>query len=129
MKRYFLVKRVMIFFVIGFAITIYSCKHEPIIPDQPEISFSHDIMPIIAANCQSSGCHGLINPEEIQLLTYDDMVDGELVIPYNTNQSELYRAITTSSGEDAMPRAPQSPLSNTQIKLIYVWIKQGAKNN
>lgn len=129
MKRTLLVKDVMLLFFIGGLITIYSCKHEPVIPEQPAISFSHDVMPIIAANCQESGCHGQINAEEIQLLTYADIVNGELIVPNNVNQSELYRAITTSFGEDAMPRPPQNPLSDAQIKLIYLWIMQGAKDN
>lgn len=129
MRKKMLVNIVMLIALTGLVIFIHSCKHEPVIPDQPEISFSRDIMPIVAANCQSSGCHGTVNQEEIQLLTYNDFVNDELVVPYNTKQSELYRAITSSSGEDAMPPSPQNPLSDTQIKMIYLWIMQGAKNN
>lgn len=129
MKSNLLFKRLMIILVIGASIVITACKHEPVIPELPAISFSHDVMPIIVANCQSSGCHGQINPEEFQLLSYSDFFHEELIVPYNANQSELYRAITTTTGEDAMPRPPQNPLSEAQIRIIYLWIMQGAKDN
>jgi hypothetical protein len=41
------------------------------------------------------------------------------------NDSEIYKAITKTSGEDKMP--PDQPLSADNRTLIRLWIEQGAK--
>lgn len=103
-----------------------SCKHPSEIPPEPAISFSQQVQPIIIGNCTRSGCHGQENPEEFQLLTYDDVMANGEISPGNSDNSKLYRAIT-ARGEDPMP--PDRKLSEEDILTIYIWIQQGAKNN
>lgn len=108
------------------ALFLFHCSHDPVIPATPEISFSSQVLPVITSNCASGGCHNGHYYEELSPLTsYSEIV--ALVVPGNAHKSELYKVITTLSGENAMP--PQGPLTEDQIRNIYVWISQGAKNN
>jgi hypothetical protein len=103
-----------------------ACKHETVIPETP-VTYSGDIAPILAGSCQFSGCHGTQNPEELELLTYDDV--KRIVKVGNPDNSKLYEVVTARSGEEAMPRSPYPTLSDRQKLLIKVWILQGALNN
>ncbi len=89
------------------------------------MSFANDIEPIIIGNCTQSGCHGT-GGQRMQLLTYNDIVKE--VSAGNPNNSNLYDVIT-SNEIGTMPKPPNPRLSNTQIKMIYLWIAQGAQNN
>ena len=103
-----------------------SCRHQPVVPDQPAISFSSDILPIIGGNCMSSNCHG---GEAFDLSNYDDFTKERRITPYKPYNSNIYISITTTSGENMMPPSPQKPLTDEQINTIYLWILQGALNN
>ena len=103
-----------------------SCKHP--VPEGPPMSFSKDVQPIITANCTQSGCHGTTNTQEFTLLSYDDVIRHGRVRPGDALKSELYQVITENDPEDRMPR-DNPPLSDGQIKTIYLWIQQGALNN
>lgn len=107
---------------------IGSCTHEPVLPEQ-KISFNSQILPIIQGSCQFSGCHGAVHPERFQLATYQDLMDEHLVVALKPHESKFYTSVTTISGEDKMPRDPYPALTDKQIKMIYVWIAQGAENN
>jgi len=100
-----------------------SCRHEAIIPSSPAISYKNEVEPIIKGSCALSGCHGT-NFEHISLTNYDEI--RSQVTPGDAPHSKLYKAIT-KLGPGQMP--PDQPLSEAQLKLIYVWIMQGAKNN
>lgn len=106
---------------------VLSCKHEPTIPSTP-VSFSNDVLPIVAGNCQMPGCHGPIDHEEFKLVDYNDFMKDDLIVPLKPHSSKIYEAIL-SSGENQMPRPPYARLTNEQIKTIYTWILQGAPNN
>lgn len=110
------------------AIAFYSCKHEPVLPEQ-QVSFNADIMPIIQQGCWHAGCHGDSLNSEFKLTDYDKIMDKCEVTPGEPFNSKLYEVITLTSGEDKMPQAPYPALTERQIKLIYIWIAQGAKNN
>lgn len=109
------------------AIAIFSCRHEPVLPEH-EVSFSQEIMPIIQLSCQHAGCHGDTLYEQPRLIDYESVMDVGDVKAGNPKDSKLYEVITTAEQEDRMPPAPYT-LSDRNIKLIYIWIAQGAKNN
>jgi uncharacterized membrane protein len=46
----------------------------------------------------------------------------------NAHRSKLYRVITNRSFQ-TMPPSGYSEVSAEDIKLLYIWIEQGAKNN
>ncbi len=100
-----------------------SCRHKAVIPETQVISYNDQIAPIITSNCaSSSGCH---DAQSHRALSSHDKVMS-YVSAGNAHSSELYKAIT-SLGADQMP--VDKPLNEDQIKLIYVWIMQGAQNN
>ena len=116
-------------FTLSLGIFLCSCRHEPVIPDQPQVSFANDVNPIISGNCTQSGCHGGNDPEAFSLDSYDKLMKHDNVVAGKPHSSKIYESITKLSGEDLMPRSPYPRLSNQQIETIYLWILQGAKNN
>ena len=122
-------KRSFILFSIFFLTSFFylSCRHEPLTPlsDAPVMSFANDIEPIMISNCTQSGCHGA-GGQRRELITYQDILSE--VSPGNPHGSNLYDLITANE-IGTMPKPPNPRLSNTQIKMIYLWILQGAQNN
>lgn len=107
-------------------LALTSCKHDPIIPEVV-VSYTNDIAPMMAANCGDVGCHGTVNPEELQLTTYDQVAG--MVTPGKPQESKLYKIITQGGLEEPMPPPDRPRVPDEQIKLLYAWILQGAKNN
>ena len=97
----------------------------------PSVSFSKDIVPIFTTSCAiNSSCHsGSKNTgDNVDLdssAAYSSIAAKQLVMVSNPAASLLY--VEISSG--IMPKAPNSPLSASQISLVLTWIKQGAQNN
>jgi Planctomycete cytochrome C len=108
------------------SISLNSCKHEVDLTGIPEISFSTDIQLILSGNCTMSGCHGTDAQSEFSLTTYNDVINNGDVSKGNANNSDLYKVLL-EEGEDRMP--PTGPLTDLQIKKVYLWIEQGAKDN
>jgi len=102
---------------------LQSCKHEPVIPDNPQISFQSQVLPIIRNNCTTSGCHDGYSRLK-SLVYYDNIM--LYVTPKNASKSDLYKRITKLNS-NKMP--VNGNLSESQILLIYTWIMQGAQNN
>jgi uncharacterized membrane protein len=107
-------------------LTIQACVSDPDLENYPVVSFKNEVQPIIAGNCNQTGCHGGVNTEEFNLVTYDDVKIH--VTPGNARKSNLYKVITGRS-EEFMPPSPSNPLTEEQIRTIFVWIEQGATNN
>jgi hypothetical protein len=116
-----------LFFAIILAITsilwIASCTHEPDLTGIPELCFEGDILPIFKNSCAISGCHDGSGESDLILNSYQNIMEG--IKPGDPSGSEIYRAITATSGENKMP--PDQPLSADNRTLIRVWIEQGAK--
>jgi len=125
-----------------FAVTLgvlTSCTHDPIDPVDPidpplagacdpdTVYFQNDVLPVLVANCASSGCHSDNNPADgLALTSYAGVMDEvKAGDPYD---SEVYTALL-ENGDDLMPPAPAAPLSATTIAMIKTWIDQGALNN
>jgi hypothetical protein len=115
MKKTFLIP---LFFILSMVI---GCRHDPDIPTSPILTYENDIKQIISNNCATAGCHDASGRKRA-LTTYSEVMhyvsNGK---PYS---SELFTVIVKLSG-DKMP--PQGPLSDLQIRSIYIWILQGAK--
>jgi hypothetical protein len=109
-------------------VLFYSCKHEPLLPEQ-QVSFENDIHPIIRSSCMHSGCHDTTGTGEFTMNTYEEVIENADVKPFDANGSKLYEVITETDPDDIMPQPPYSPLSDRNKRLIQIWILQGAKNN
>jgi hypothetical protein len=114
-----MIKNYLCFSLGIFLSCLLGCRHSANVPDQPAISFSKEIQPIVASNCAQSGCHDGIRKSA--LLTYQQIV--RRVKPGDAHHSSLYTTVIDLS----MP--PKTPLSDDQAKSIYIWIMQGANNN
>lgn len=106
----------------------FACTHKTDLTGLKEISFSSDIQSIIGSNCTQSGCHDG-GDRVFSLQSYSDVVDKGGISAGNPHSSKLYQAVSNHGTASLMPPEPLPLLSNDQIKLIYVWILQGAKNN
>lgn len=106
----------------------FACTHKTDLSGIKEISFSSDIQPIIGGNCTQSGCHSG-GDRIFSLQSYSDVIDKGGISAGNPHSSKLYQSVSNHGATSLMPPEPLPLLSNDQLKLIYVWILQGAKNN
>jgi hypothetical protein len=109
--------------LIIFLAVMASCRHTPEVPVSPVFTYNKDISAITLNNCATSGCHDGTSRKRA-LLSYSDVM--HYVTPGKPYDSKLFTAIIKLTG-NKMP--PQGPLTDEQIKTIYVWILQGAKEN
>lgn len=112
--------------------------------DNGEVSFSHDVQPILTTNC--AGCHSpgggaLLRGTDLDLredTSYGLLVDQPsarepsltLVVPGDADASLLVAKVSSDTppvGERMPRRAP--PLTADEISLIRDWIDQGALDN
>ncbi|MBS1505128.1 MAG: hypothetical protein JSS79_00670 [Bacteroidetes bacterium] len=100
-----------------------ACRHDPDVPVSPILTFDKDISAIVLNNCATSGCHDG-SSERRKLVTYSEVM--HYVSAGKPYSSKLFTSIIKLSG-DKMP--PNGPLSDAQIKSVYIWILQGAKEN
>lgn len=129
-----------LFFFALFLALYSSCKHEPEIiqitggngnnnpnptPTNDSVCFNTQVLPLILANCATSGCHDNVSKVEgLALTSYSGVM--RLVKPFDTN-SKLIREIVRTDNE-RMPPPPMAALSTESINLLKKWISQGAKN-
>ena len=89
--------------------------------------FSRDIQPVLVSACAMAGCHDAITHREgYNFTTYSSTLNA--VNPGNPGGSQLYRSVTTTSGESRMPPSPSPRLTTAQIDSIAAWINYGALN-
>ena len=120
-------KALSLFIIFSLLISISSCTTNPDLTGVPEVSFKNDVQRVLSANCNFKGCHGGQGEEE-SLIGYDNVMSFGEIKAGNAHGSKLYRLITGRSGPK-MPPSGYSDVSSTDIKTIYIWIEQGAKNN
>ncbi|WP_428657959.1 c-type cytochrome domain-containing protein [Runella sp.] len=94
---------------------------------QNQVCFNTVILPILLANCATSGCHDAKTAAEGYDLTSYQKIMRKGITAGNSNNSKLYKMII-DTGRDRMPPAPNIPMSSDKIKLIAQWIDDGAKN-
>lgn len=111
-----------------FSLVFSACKTEPKLENVPEILFSGDVQRILSSHCNFQGCHGGGGGEAGSLLTYEDVIGH--VKTGNAHGSTLYQVITRRGlVPERMPPSGYASVSAEDVKLIYWWIEQGAKNN
>ncbi len=151
-------KNVLFVFIVGavlLGLFLPSCRHElgplPIMPIDPNdttvvvipsdpidttgvpcdpdtVYFQNQILPLLASNCAMSGCHDEITHKEGIIMT-DYTNIRQKVVPFNPNQSKIYKSIIDTDPNDRMPRPPAPAFTTEQKNLVKKWIEQGALNN
>ena len=94
------------------------------------ISFETDIQSILTSNC--TGCHGGSSPSSgLDLSSYANLIDGEVITTGEAQNSLLYQKITGTASGGRMPASdPDYFDSHTdEMKLIEDWINEGANDN
>ncbi len=110
-----------------FILFIGSCHHESDTPPNL-ICFQKQVFPILAANCATSGCHGKNGESDIKIISYNSIMDADIIVKGKPFKSKLYNVITTTDKIFSQPMPPKHRLTDEQINYIYVWILQGAQN-
>jgi cytochrome c553 len=99
-----------------------------------KLDFSREIRPILANHCWS--CHGPDEKHRKAGLRLD-LADGSraklesglaAIVPGKSDESELVARIESPDETEIMPPpAPKKPLTADQMKLLRLWIDQGAE--
>ena len=97
---------------------------------ETEIVFDRDIEPILAAKCYQ--CHGA-NQQKSGLSLHDHqsaLHGGDsmkpAIVPGNGSESYLIQRITSENKFERMPPADKEPVTAEEIRLLRMWIDQGA---
>lgn len=120
-------KIVILLLTISTALTLNSCKHDIDLSTAPTISFKDDIQAIISGNCAMNGCHGNDSQSEFSLTSYNSVMSEGDIKAGDAKGSKFYQVLLVNVGEEKMP--PEGPLTDIQIKKVFIWIEQGAKDN
>lgn len=113
--------------IITLTFILQSCYYDklPVGNLSENISFSDDVQRIFNINCV--GCHGgSQSPNLTSGNSYNDLINGNYVIPSNASNSPLMKFLL-GQGVTIMP--PSGSLSQSDIDKIAQWINEGALNN
>lgn len=122
-------KRILVvIFCAGLAV-MNGCTTEPELDKVPVVSYNTDVKRILSSHCNFEGCHGGGGAEAGSLENYTDVMG--YVKAGDAHASDLYKVITYKGllVERRMPPSGYEDVPATDIKMIYWWIEQGAKDN
>ena len=112
------------------ALALVACSRE-----EPSVSFSKDVQPVLNARCGACHVPGQPGYEASGLSTasYDALMEGtkygEVVIPGDPLSSVLTMLVEGRADPSIrMPHGDQ-PLPDAEKKILRDWVAQGAKNN
>ena len=105
-------------------------------PQEPSVSFSSDIQPILKNNCLACHQKGGQGYEKtgLDMTSYEGLLKGTnfgaIIEPGNSVSSTIMRLIEGRADKSInMPHGENKPLSQVEVDLIKKWIDQGANNN
>ena len=103
----------------------------PAAANEPKVDYLKQIKPILAEKCYA--CHGTLRQQaglrlETQALMLNGGDSGPAIVPGNAKESLLLQRILAKLDERMPPKAQGSPLTKEQIRLVRLWINQGAKS-
>ena len=114
---------------ISLLFALQGCYYDELSPDSAvlptNVSFSNDVQRIFNINCVS--CHnGAQTPNLSSGNSYDALINGNYVIPFDAANSHLTKSLL---GEGFAIMPPSGSLSQSDIAKISQWINEGALNN
>lgn len=104
---------------------------------QPQVSYQRDVYPILKSKC--IGCH--IPPDGegyrkagLDLTTYTTLIEGTfygpVIRPGDSRHSILNMLVEGRAGElSRVLEENHIPMTDQEIKLLDLWVEQGALNN
>ena len=98
------------------------------------LSYKKDIAPIFRKYCLPCHTEDQMNPSELYLDTYDNMMaggkHGKPIMSSKADSSFLIEKISAKPPfGDPMPMKRKTPFPEDTLKMVRKWIDQGAKNN
>jgi IPT/TIG domain len=99
----------------------------------PSVSFSNDVLPVFQSR-GCTGCHGDGGANNLDVNSYQHLMlgtsnHGPVVTPGNGEGSVIIKKLRGTAGFGSQMPFGGSPLPDTTIALISLWITQGALNN
>lgn len=126
------------------SINFLGCNDNFVAPNEP-VSFSRDIIPILAENCSFPGCHNTTDKQAgLDLTSWQSLMlngysRGAAIVPYRAYWSNFVRHTNVDSNITPvytptmpialMPYSNGQPLSSNLTGILIDWINQGAKND
>ncbi len=100
-----------------------------------QISFSRDVAPILKEHCVS--CHQPggkgYEKDGLSLESYEKLMAGTkfgpVVVPGDPAGSRLNNLVEGLAHESMRMPHDSAPLPESKIKILNLWVKQGAENN
>lgn len=104
--------------------------------EQPKVSYSHDVIPILQNHCQECHLPGGAGEQAsgLDMSTYQSLMKGTKfgpVIKAGDSLSSTLVILVEGRADPSlkMPHGDRPSLSAEQIKTLRQWIDQGAMNN
>ena len=106
------------------------------VKEEPQVSFREDVQPILRSNCIE--CHIPPNGEGylktgLSMATYGDLMRGTIyepvIVPGNSRHSILNMLVEERADPSMSMPHGRKPLKAEEIKILRVWVEQGARNN
>ena len=100
----------------------------PEVVEEPKVSFTDDIQPILAERCALAGCHAAPGVAGLDLSAYDTFKKGGNTGPgFTAGDGKGSLVVKRIDGGGMPPGGP--PLDADQVQLFIDWIDEGAENN
>ena len=101
----------------------FVCAGAALAQTPAKVDFSRDVLPILRQNCVP--CHGPTQQNSgMRLDRKSSVISRRGVVPGSAENSFLFHRISGSAYGSQMP--PTGPLRAEQVKIIRMWIDQGA---
>jgi hypothetical protein len=106
------------------------------VKEEPQVSFRDDVQPILRSNCIE--CHIPPNGEGylktgLSMATYGDLMRGSIyepvIVPGDSRHSILNMLVEGRADSSMKMPHGRKPLKAEEIKILRVWVEQGARNN
>lgn len=112
-------------------ISVWGCQRA----EEPEVSYSQDVRPILEKNCLECHVEGGSGYEAsgFSMASYEDLMKGTKFGPVVKPADSFTSALTmlVEGRADASIQMPhgKDPLTEEEIATLKIWIDQGARDN
>lgn len=124
-------------FTLSSIITLLICLYFVGCATTPQISYQHDVRPILVDKCIN--CH--IPPygegyrkTGLDMESYASLLEGSIygpvIVPGNSKKSPLNMLVEGRAGDlSRVLKSQHKPMTDHEVKVLNLWVKQGARNN
>ncbi|MGC1953759.1 MAG: c-type cytochrome domain-containing protein [Gammaproteobacteria bacterium] len=103
--------------------------------EEPEVSYSEDVRPILEKNCIECHVEGAAGYEAsgFSMASYEDLMEGtkfgSVIKPEDSFTSALIMLVEGRADPSIQMPHGKEPLTEEEIVTLKTWVDQGAKNN